>query len=240
MRLTDRIYLIGGGAYGYSASGDCNMYLIECGGALAMVDSGGGGGTPRVLDNIRRMKLDPKKVKMTFVTHCHYDHIGGNYNLKRATGCKIAAHESEVKEIETLGELTLYDMASDEGLEFKPTKVDTPLRDGQRVEVGDVEFTVIHTPGHTPGGICLLFREVDSVNLFTGDTASAQGRLGWVNGPGCDIYDWKRSIKRLLELKPDRMFPGHGVFVLSGAADQLKLLDVQMNTPWTNITTSSG
>ncbi len=240
MRLTDRVYLIGGGAYGYSAPNDCNIYLVDCGGALAVIDTGGGGGIPRVLENIRHMGFDPETVEMAFITHCHYDHIGGNHDLKEATGCRIAAHEAEAREMETLGELTLYDMARERGLKFEPAKVDITLTDGQHVRVGEVDFEVVHTPGHTPGGVCLLIKEDDVVSLFTGDTASAQGHLGWINGPGCDLPEWKRSIKRLLELKPDRMFPGHGVFVLSGAVDHLKLLDEKMNAPWINIVTSIG
>lgn len=240
MKLTERIYLIGGGAYGYSAPGDCNMYLVDCDGKLALVDTGGGGGVPKVLENIGSMGFDPVDLDVVFITHCHYDHIGGNHDLKEATSCKIAAHEVEVDEIENLGELSLYDMALEQGIEFQSTSVDLVLKDGQRLQVGDVDFEVVHTPGHTPGGICLLVRENNATSVFTGDTAAAQGRLGWINGPGSDLPEWKRSVKRLLQLMPDRMFPGHGVFVLSGAVDHLKLLDEKMNAPWINIVTAVG
>jgi len=240
VRLTDRVYLIGGAAYGYSAFGDCNMYLVDCGEALAMIDTGGGGGIPKVIENIKRMKLDPEMLEIAFITHCHYDHIGGNHALREATGCRIAAHELEAGEIESPGELALHARAREKGLDFKPTKVDLILKDGQRVEVGEVEFEVVHTPGHTSGGICLLREEDDARSLFTGDTASAQGRFGWMNGPGCSLPEWKASIKKLIELKPDRLFPGHGVFVLSGALEHLMLLDEKINTPWTTIITEIG
>jgi len=240
LRLTDKVYLIGGGGFGYSAPGDCNMYLVDCNRRLALIDTGGGGGIPRVLENIRRMEFEPENLEIAFVTHCHYDHIGGNHELKEATGCKLAAHEADVYGIENLGEMSLYDMAMERGLEFEPANVDVILTDGQHVRIGDVDFEVIHTPGHTPGGICLLIKEKNITSIFTGDTASAQGKLGWINGPGCDLPTWKNSIKRLLELKPDRIFPGHGVFVLSGAVDHLKLLDEKMNAPWINIVTTLG
>jgi glyoxylase-like metal-dependent hydrolase (beta-lactamase superfamily II) len=240
LKLTNRIYLIGGAAYGYSATGDCNLYLVDCGSGLAIVDTGGGNGIPIVLRNIRRMGFDPGSLKMAFVTHCHFDHIGGNKAIKEATGCKIAAHEAEKEDIETLGDLTLYQMAQDNGLNFEPTNVDVILRGGQRVKVGDVEFEVMHTPGHTPGGISLITREDDMTSLFSGDTASAQGRLGFINGPGFNLSDLKSSIKKMLALEPDRLFPGHGVFVLSGAVDHLRLLDQKMNAPWVNIVTSVG
>jgi len=240
MRLTDRTYLIGGSAYGYSAPGDCNMYLVDCGDELALIDTGGGKGIPKVLENIKAMGLDPASLEVAFITHCHYDHIGGNKGIKEATGCKIAAHEAEKDEIETLGELTLYQMAMDNGLSFEPTGVDMVLKGNQRVRVGELEFEVIHTPGHTPGGISFKLEEGDATSVFSGDTASAQGRLGYINGPGFDLPDWKASIKRLLTLKPDRLFPGHGVFVLSGAVEHLAALDQKMNAPWVNIVTSVG
>lgn len=240
MKLTDRVYLIGGSAYGYSAPSDCNMYLLDCGGSLALVDTGGGGGVPRVLENTRRMGFDPKSIEIAFVTHCHYDHIGGNKPIKDATGCKIAAHEVEKEEIETLDELTLYQMALEEGLSFEPTSVEIALHEGQRIRVGDLEFEIIHTPGHTPGGVTLRINEGGVTSLFSGDTASAQGRLGFINGPGCDLPKWKQSVKKILDLEPDRLFPGHGVFVLSEATDHLELLDQKMNAPWINIVTTVG
>lgn len=240
MKLTDYVYLIGGSAYGYSAFGDCNLYLVDCGEALVMIDAGGGGGIPKVIENIRQMELDPKKLEIAFITHCHFDHSGGNLALKKSTGCKIAAHEAEAEEIESPGELSLYSRAKERGLEYEPTKVDIILKDGQRLKVGEVEFEVIHTPGHTPGGICLLIEENGVPSLFTGDTASAQGRFGWMNGPGCSLPDWKASIKKLIELRPERMFPGHGVFVLSGALEHLMLLDEKINAPWTTIITEIG
>ena len=158
--------------------------------------------------------------------------------MKKRTGCRIASHRAEVDEIEKLGVLSLYEMARQEGLEFKPANVDVKLSGGESLKVGEVDFKIIHTPGHTPGGICLLTEEGKVKNLFSGDTASAQGKLGWINGPGCDIDEWKRSIKKLIEISPDRMFPGHGVFVLSGATNHLKQLDVNMNSPWTVVVPS--
>lgn len=240
VKLTERVYLIGGGAYGYSAAGDCNMYLVDCNGSLVLIDTGGGDGIPKVIDNIRRIGFDPKSLEMAFITHCHFDHIGGNNAIKDATGCKIAAHEAEKEELESLGELTLYQMGLENGLSFEASKVDISLGGGEKISVGDLEFEVVHTPGHTPGGISLVIKEEDATSLFPGDTASAQGRLGFINGPGFSLPDWKESIKKMIRLKPDRMFPGHGVFVLSGAMEHLITYDGKMNAPWVNVVTSVG
>jgi glyoxylase-like metal-dependent hydrolase (beta-lactamase superfamily II) len=240
MKLTDRVYLIGGAAYGLSAQGDCNVYMVDCGDRLAVVDTGGGHGVPDMLRNMSRMGFDPGKVEVAYNTHCHYDHIGGNKLLKEATGCKIAAHKEDRWEIENLGPVSLYNMALDNGLSFEPTSVDISLAGDQDVEVGDVSFRVLHTPGHTPGGVSFVIEEGDAVSLFPGDTASAIGRLGFINGPGFVLPQWKRSIERMISVKPDRMFPGHGVFVVSGALEHLNLLDQNMNSPWINIEVMQG
>jgi hydroxyacylglutathione hydrolase len=226
--LIERVYQVGGGTSGISAQGDANVYLVDCGGGLAMIDTGGGGGVSRILNNVKQLGFEPRSIEVVFITHCHFDHIGGNHGMREATGCKIAAHEAEVKEIETFGEMSLYSMARAQGLEIQPVKVDVVLRDGQHVQVSKVDFEVVHTPGHTPGGICLLIKEEGVTSIFTGDTASTQGRLGYMKGPGCDLPAWKKSVQRLISLKPDRIFPGHGVPALSGAIEDLRLLDRNM------------
>ena len=240
MKITDRVYLVGGSAYGYSAPGDCNIYLVDGGSKQAIIDTGGGRGIQAVLANVSRMGFDPDNIDVAFLTHCHFDHIGGNKALKNAVGCRFAAHGAAKEEIETLGDMTLYSMGQRSGLEFEPVSVDMPLSDGDNVTVGDISLKVLHTPGHTPGGISLLLQEDDALSLFPGDSASAQGRLGFVNGPGFNMDDWKKSIKKMLAAKPDRMFPGHGTFAYSRAIDCLTLLDRKWNSPWTNIITSAG
>jgi glyoxylase-like metal-dependent hydrolase (beta-lactamase superfamily II) len=237
LKITEKVYLIGGHEYGYSAAGDCNMYLIDGGDALALIDTGSGNGINDVMGNIRRMGLESDRLTVTFNTHCHYDHIGGNKAVKEATSCKIAAHELDIGEIERPGEFALYKRALEKGFKLEPTRVDMPLRGGVKVEVGDVVFEVVHTPGHTSGGVCLLIEEEGVKGLFSGDVASANGKLNWINGPGFDLPEWKNSIKKILELRPDRLFPGHGAFLFSGAVEHLRLLDEKMNAPWVNILT---
>ena len=232
VKLTEKVYLVGGSAYGISAMGDCNLYLIDCGRKLALIDTGGGGGVNDVLENIKGLGFDPKTLEYALITHCHYDHIGGNKALKEATGCKIAAHKSEVSDIENRGELTLRKMSLDAGRDFPAEKVDVRLKGDEHIQIGDTEINVVHTPGHTPGGLCFVMVEEGKVNLFTGDTASADGRMGFINGPGYNHDAWKRSIKKLVSLGPDRLFPGHGTFRLDDAVTALKNLDRSWNVPW--------
>ena len=241
MKLTDSVYLVGGPAYGLSPAGDCNVYLVDCGSDLALIDGGGGNGVKRILENVRGDGFDPKKIKVVFLTHCHFDHIGGAHELKQIVKCRLVAHRLDGKAITELDENVLMDMAHARGLDFKAPKLDGLLEDGDHIHIGDASFDVIHTPGHTPGCISIKMIERDGkVAVFPGDIASTNGRLGFINGPGFDLPEWKRSIKRLISLKPDRIYPGHNTFMVSGATEDLKLTDAKLNAPWTTIVTSVG
>jgi glyoxylase-like metal-dependent hydrolase (beta-lactamase superfamily II) len=240
MKLTDRVYLVGGSGYGISPTGDCNVYIVDGGSKLALIDTGGGNGVNHILNNIKRSELNPNKIDTALITHCHYDHIGGNNEFKKLTGCKIAAHEYDVESITTLNELSLYEMGKMNGLNFKSEKVDLSLKDGDYIDLGEISLQVIHNPGHTPGCISFFFEENGKKNLLCGDIAGASGRLGFINGPGFVLSDWKKSIKKLISLNPDMMFPGHNTFLLDEAIEHLKIYDQKMNAPWINIVTSVG
>ena len=241
MKLTESAFLVGGSAYGLSAPGDCNTYLIDCGGDLALVDAGGGSGVKMILENIKLDGFDSKRLKVAFLTHCHFDHIGGAAEMKQLTRCKLLAHEADADSISSLGDNVLMEMAKGRGLSFKAPKLDEILRDGDCITVGEVDIHVLHTPGHTPGCMSLSVTEKDGKKgIFTGDIASTTGRLGFINGPGFELTKWKASIKRLIQEKPDRIYPGHNTFMLRNATDDLMLTDQKMNAPWTTIVTSVG
>ena len=240
MKLTDRVYLVGGSGYGLSPSGDCNIFLVDGGDEMVLIDTGGGFGVPSILENIRKDGLDPKKISKTLITHSHFDHIGGNYDIKTETGTQILCHPADREAIETLNEFSLYSMAQERGLEFKAAPIDHIIDDGDIVVVGDVELEVVHNPGHTPGCISFVLEEDGAKSLISGDIAGASGRLGYINGPGFDLNDWKKSIKKLVDLKPQRMYPGHGTFLLDDATSHLMLYDQKMNAAWTTIITEVG
>ena len=240
MKLTDRVYLVAGSGYGISPSGDCNCYLVDGGSELALIDTGGGYGAKTILENIRRDGLDPKKITKTLITHSHFDHIGGNYDIREATGTKIYSHSKDKEAIETLNEYSLYTMAQEWGLEFKAAPVDYTVDEGDIIKVGDLELETVHNPGHTPGCISFLLDEDGILGLLCGDIAGASGRLGYINGPGFVLDEWKASIKKLAALKPSRMYPGHGTFLLGDATSHLLQYDAKMNAAWTTIITSVG
>jgi len=242
MKLTESVYLVGGSAYGISPAGDCNVYLINCrNGETALIDSGGGNGAQHILRNIRNDGFETKKIKLNILTHCHFDHIGGANEIKESTKCKLIAHKSDAASITNLDENSLINMARERGLFFKPPILDDYVEDNEKIMIANTEIRILHTPGHTGGCISILFTESDNYkSVFTGDIASTTGRLGFINGPGFDLTSWKQSIKCLIAEKPNRIYPGHGTFMLSSALEDLKLTDAKMNAPWTNIVTAVG
>jgi len=238
MKLMKDVHLVGGGGFGYSHPNDCNVYLIDGGSDAVLLDTGCGLGVKEILQNIAMSGVDPSRITYTVISHCHFDHIGGNSEIKKATGCRIAAHESERDLIERLdSRMVLTEMAPSK---LEAAGVDVALKDRDLLSVGRHRLRVLHTPGHTSGSIC-VFLEIDGKKvLFSGDSVMSQGRLGWINGPGFDLEAYKRSLFRIVELKADSLLPGHGTFVLSGAHEHVKLYSDKLNSPWINIVTSIG
>jgi hydroxyacylglutathione hydrolase len=117
-------------------------------------------------------------------THGHGDHTAGNAELKSLTGAKIIIHALDASGYPT---------------------ADVLLKDENTLQLGGITFDVIHTPGHTPGGICLHAQG----NLFTGDTLFV-GDSGRTDLPGGDRPTLGKSIRRLMQLPDDTIiWPGH-------------------------------
>lgn len=136
-------------------------------------------------------------------THGHPDHVCGNGAIKAASGAEIVMHRADA---EFFFRPQVRNFFAQLGLPESPP-ADLTVDDGDILEVGSIELRVIHTPGHTPGGICLYQKP----NLFTGDTLFAGG-VGRTDFPGGSTEELLASIRnRLLVLPPDTIvWPGHG------------------------------
>ncbi len=149
--------------------------------------------------------LEEEKISLQFIvnTHGHPDHVCGNKVIQNTTGAKIVMHEEDVKFFERP---EIDQFFSQLGLPGSPP-VDMPVKDGDILAVGNLNFKIIHTPGHTPGGMCLYSKP----NLFSGDTLFAGG-VGRTDFPGGDTKQFLAAIKdRLLILPEDTIvWPGHG------------------------------
>ncbi len=142
------------------------------------------------------------RVKYIICTHAHFDHVGAIPELKRKTGAPVAVHGAE---IELYG--AVRDQAAMWGYELEDLPPpDLILKDGDELKAGPLTFLVIHTPGHSPGGICLYGQGV----VITGDTLFA-GSIGRTDFYGGSMERLLASLKKLASLPEDtRVIPGHG------------------------------
>ena len=171
-----------------------NCYLVEDEGETLVIDPGDD------REKILRL-LEEKRLKVKFIvnTHGHYDHIGANRFLKERTKAPLLVHQSDV-----LGYAVVDSPAADRF-----------LVDGDTLPIGNLTFKVIHTPGHTPGGICLYCEK--EKNLFSGDTLFL-GTYGRVDLPGSSEKEMKQSLTKILALPSEIVvYPGHGKTTTIGA-----------------------
>ena len=159
-----------------------------------------------------RLKAHGLKVKQILITHAHIDHVGCALELKQRTGAPIYMNENDLP--------LLAAMAQQAGwLGVLPPEVappDEPLAQDQTVGIAGAEATVLHTPGHTQGSVCLHFRELNL--LVAGDTLFA-GSIGRTDLPGGNYPQILDSIRSQLLKLPDetRVLPGHGPLTTIGA-----------------------
>jgi glyoxylase-like metal-dependent hydrolase (beta-lactamase superfamily II) len=184
---------------------DSNYFLID---DNILVDTGAGLNKDYLFSKLRENNVEPTDIELIVNTHCHFDHIGGNYFFPDA---KVAIHKFDaisIKNKDTLGtSMSVFDNPGN-------CRVDIELEEGDKI----ADFKVIHTPGHTKGGICLW----DGENLISGDTIFAGGGVGRMDIGG-DYQDMKNSVKRLTELDVKNIYPGHGPIVEKNGKDHIRM-----------------
>ena len=150
--------------------------------------------------------LDAMQVKMKYIllTHCHGDHIGGVNKIKEKYGGKILIHTKDAVGLKDIS----INLSTHIGLEPIALQEDARINDGDLLHVGNLEFQVIHTPGHTCGSIS-LYCEQEKM-LFSGDTLF-RGAWGRVDLPTSSFEDIISSItNKLIKLPADTIvYPGH-------------------------------
>lgn len=178
-----------------------NCYIVGCEetGEVAVIDPGGNArGILKILED--------EKWKAAYIinTHGHIDHIGANRAIKEATGAPILIHEADAKML--INAVSNFSFMM--GTQVTSPPADQFMKDGDIIKIGNtVELEVIHTPGHSQGGVCL---KTDNI-IFSGDTLF-YGSIGRTDFPGGSYKDLIRNIKEKLLCYDDEVvvYPGHG------------------------------
>ena len=177
-----------------------NCYIVADGKEAMVIDPGGE--ADKIIEMLQVLNV---KLKYIYLTHCHGDHIGALKELKRKMGGKILIHRKESENILN-PEVTLSYYIGKEDVELE---ADSRVDEDDKIHVGNIEFVIIHTPGHTNGSTC-IYSESEKM-LFSGDTMfhGTWGRCDLPTGSFPDII--KSITDKLLKLPEDTIvYPGHG------------------------------
>ncbi len=156
--------------------------------------------TPLLLEALKKNSLTPK---MILLTHSHWDHLADAASLKRELGVPIFVHENDAGNLKNPGSdgIPLF-------FPIERVEPDGFLTEGETLTLGTLKIDVIHTPGHTPGGVCFWIPEEKL--LISGDTLF-RGAIGKLTLPTSNPSLMGESLKKLSKLPPEtRVIPGHG------------------------------
>jgi len=202
----------------YQFKGISNFYQV-LGSEMFLVDTGMPGKTKELEKYMKQLNIDPDEIKTIVITHHHLDHTGSLDKMKKLTNALVAVHGEDSKyvsgEEKQPGSLFIKPFMALINLVYnvKPVTPDILLKEGDMI--GD--YRVIHTPGHTPGSIC-LYNPISKV-IFVGDNLRySDGKLISPSGRLLsDLENYKKSMKKLGDLEIETILTGHGEPVTQNA-----------------------
>jgi hydroxyacylglutathione hydrolase len=185
---------------------EVNCFVLACEETREGIVIDPGDNVPGIMEMI---ESDEVKIKEIVATHGHFDHIGRVKTLKEKLGVPFAIHEDDMFMVEGLVEIASFlDIDTDEAPE-----VDRFIQIGEEISFGNETLSVVHTPGHAPGNVTLLWPG----HALVGDVLFA-GAIGRTDLEGSDPEVLVASIHRELLILPDetQVYPGHGPFTTIG------------------------
>jgi len=215
------------GIYQIPAMGFSNAYLAEIAPKnMLLIDTGTSSGGSKVLDYLSKIGQNPNVISEIVLTHADADHSGSAAKLKRATGAKLAVGEldaprvsgevKKIKESSGIGNLLLSLFGA--FMRVERIKPDVLLKEGDTIG----PYTILHTPGHTDGSICLY---KPGQVVFVGDILRTVGS-GEIQLPGNMMNrnpaQLRKSVERISELDFAALMPGHGKPIMENASQKLK------------------
>lgn len=238
MKINNSLYVVGGGDYGYNLSNrlDSNVYVIDTGDELWMIDAGFDGGE-RVLANIRADGLDLDKITKLFVTHYHADHAGALAYMRASLGdhLEICISERAAPAVRAADE-DVIGLRWAKSFGFYPSEftweaceIDVDLTHNQSVVSKDFELTAIETNGHCNGHMNFLVTGGDSSYLFSGDHVFWGGKIILQNVADSSVQEYAASMNRLLEYDFQALMPGHLNFSLENGRRHIQQAADQFN-----------
>jgi glyoxylase-like metal-dependent hydrolase (beta-lactamase superfamily II) len=211
------------------ASSFTNVYLLVSPAGLVLVDTGMAGDARKITEQLIHSGFDLNNLRGIVLTHAHFDHVGSAAEIKRLSRAPILAHKDEVAYVEQtrlmpVSSFTMRLLSWFENhLLFRsnPCKVDEAVEDGALIEATG-GFRTIHTPGHTPGSLCLYHPEQQV--LICGDAFFNRNPMTGKKGLTLPIpfVSWdtaraRESARKLSQLKIETLLCGHGEPIVGGA-----------------------
>lgn len=187
---------------------DSNSYVI----GDALIDPGSGMDIDYLKSSIMEAGIKMDDINKIVNTHCHFDHMGADKQLQDEYGYEIYMHPLDKQLVEDKDEEATV------AVSFGMSVPDLDIKDlNEADEINGYE--IIHTPGHTQGGICLN----NGKSLISGDTIFSGGNFGRTDLPTGNSQQMKESIKKISDLDVIQLFPGHGPYAISTVSEQISL-----------------